>query len=61
MNYTSLPWAIILSAVLFGQWIDPVSLIGAAIIVGAGLVVMGRERFRKIPAATIEPPLPGKE
>lgn len=60
-NYTSLPWAIILSAVLFGQWIDPVSLIGAAIIVGAGLVVMGRERFRKIPAATIEPPLPGKE
>ena len=46
-NYFSLPWAILLSAVVFGDWIDPVSLIGAAIIVAAGLVVMARERMRK--------------
>lgn len=43
-NYASLPWAITLSFVVFGQLIDFVSLIGAAIIVGAGLVVMARER-----------------
>ena len=48
-NYFSLPWAILLSAVVFGHWIDAVSLLGAAIIVGAGLVVMARERMRKIP------------
>lgn len=59
-NYTSLPWAILLSYFLFGHLIDPWSLLGAAIIVGAGLVVMGRERMRKVPAK-VEPALPGKE
>jgi drug/metabolite transporter (DMT)-like permease len=43
-NYTSLPWGIALSWTFFGHLIDPVSLIGAAVIVGAGLVVMWRER-----------------
>jgi drug/metabolite transporter (DMT)-like permease len=43
-NYTALPWAIVLSFIVFNQLIDPISLIGAAIIVGAGLVVMWRER-----------------
>jgi drug/metabolite transporter (DMT)-like permease len=43
-NYFSLPWAIVLSAVVFGHWIDPISLVGAGIIVAAGLVVMERER-----------------
>jgi drug/metabolite transporter (DMT)-like permease len=59
-NYTSLPFAILLSWLVFQHLIDPVSLIGAAIIVTAGLVVMARERFRKIPAAA-EAALPGKE
>jgi drug/metabolite transporter (DMT)-like permease len=59
-NYTSLPWSIVLSYFIFGHLIDPVSLLGAAVIVGAGLVVMARERFRKIPVAA-EPTLPGKE
>jgi drug/metabolite transporter (DMT)-like permease len=48
-NYFSLPWAIVLSIVVFGQWIDAISLLGAAIIVGAGLVVMARERIRHVP------------
>jgi len=48
-NYFSLPWAIILSAVIFGHWIDPVSMIGAVIIVAAGLVVMARERVKRVP------------
>ena len=59
-NYFSLPWAIFLSAVIFGHWIDGISLVGAVIIVIAGLVVMARERMRK----TAKPPimtLPGTE
>jgi len=43
-NYVALPWAIVLSYFVYNQLIDPISLIGAAIIVGAGLVVMWRER-----------------
>ncbi|WEK05353.1 MAG: DMT family transporter [Candidatus Devosia phytovorans] len=48
-NYFSLPWAILLSAMVFNEWIDPISLVGAGIIVAAGLVVMARERMRKVP------------
>lgn len=59
-NYFSLPWAILLSALVFGHWIDGISLIGAMIIVGAGLVVMARERMRKA-VAPPTPELPGKE
>lgn len=59
-NYTSLPWSILMSYLFFAHLIDPISLLGAAVIVGAGLVVMARERFRKIPAAA-EPAPPGKE
>lgn len=59
-NYASLPFAIVLSWLVFQHVIDPISLAGAAVIVAAGLVVMARERFRKIPAAA-EPTLPGKE
>ncbi|MEP7241739.1 MAG: DMT family transporter [Devosia sp.] len=59
-NYTSLPWSIAFSLVIFHEGIDPVSLAGAAVIVGAGLVVMGRERVRKIPVVA-EAALPGKE
>ena len=59
-NYFSLPWAIGLSAVVFGHWIDPISLAGAAIIVAAGLVVMARERSRRITVVP-DPTLPGRE
>lgn len=53
-NYFSLPWAIFLGVALFGQWIDPISMLGAGIIVAAGLVVMARERARKV----VPPPVP---
>lgn len=59
-NYFSLPWAIVLSAVVFNEWIDPISLVGSAIIVAAGLVVMARERMRKVPVPQ-EPSLPGRD
>jgi drug/metabolite transporter (DMT)-like permease len=53
-NYFSLPWAIVLSILVFGQWIDAVSMFGAAIIVVAGLVVMARERARRVPKVAQE-------
>ncbi|MBE7732399.1 DMT family transporter [Devosia faecipullorum] len=59
-NYFSLPWAIVLSIVVFGHWIDAVSLLGASIIVAAGLVVMWRERTRKVVVAR-EEAIPGHE
>jgi drug/metabolite transporter (DMT)-like permease len=43
-NYTSLPLNIMLSYFVFGHLMDPIALAGGAIIVGAGLVVMARER-----------------
>ncbi|HVY51203.1 MAG TPA: DMT family transporter [Devosia sp.] len=59
-NYASLPFSIVLSVIVFQHMIDPLSLLGAAVIVGAGLVVMARERIRAVPVAA-EPTLPGKE
>jgi drug/metabolite transporter (DMT)-like permease len=59
-NYFSLPWAIFLSATIFGHFIDPISLVGAGIIVAAGLVVMARERKRKVAVVTAGP-VPGRE
>ncbi len=35
-NYTSLPWALLISALIFHEPLDAISLIGAAVIVGAG-------------------------
>ncbi len=43
-NYLMLPWAALLSMIIFGHVIDTVSLIGALIIVGSGLIVWMRER-----------------
>jgi len=59
-NYFSLPWGITLSFVFFGHLIDPISLAGAAVIVGAGLVVMARER-RKRGGPSAEAVLPPME
>lgn len=59
-NYFSLPWAIVLSIVVFGHVIDPVSLVGAGIVVAAGLVVMARERTKRVPIVD-GPILPGRE
>jgi drug/metabolite transporter (DMT)-like permease len=59
-NYFALPWAIVLSYVVFGHLIDPISLVGAVIIVGAGLAVMARERAKRV-NINVENGLPGKE
>lgn len=62
-SYFSLPWGIFLSYQVFGHLIDPISLVGAAVIVGAGLVVMARERHlsqagRKAAATAVEEETP---
>ena len=43
-RYTSLLWALILGLVVFGDWPDGWTLIGAAIVVGAGVFTLLRER-----------------
>lgn len=44
-RYTGLLWALILGLVLFGEWPDPATLLGAVIVVGAGLFALRRERI----------------
>lgn len=43
-RYTGLIWALILGWLVFGDWPKPLTLIGAAIIVGTGLFTLYRER-----------------
>jgi drug/metabolite transporter (DMT)-like permease len=43
-RYTSLLWALILGLAVFGDWPDGWTLIGAAIVVGAGVFTLLRER-----------------
>lgn len=54
-RYTGLIWALLLGLLVFGEWPDPVTLLGAAIVVGSGLFTLYREaqlgrRRRRAPA-----------
>ena len=60
-NYLMLPWAAILSLIFFSHFIDTISLIGATIIVGSGLLVWARERHKRIKVTRAEAIPPGKE
>ncbi len=51
-RYTGLLWALIAGLVAFGDWPRPLTLAGAAIVVGAGLFTLRRERAAGGPAAT---------
>lgn len=44
-RYTGLVWALLLGLVLFGEWPDGTTLLGAAVVVGAGLFALRRERI----------------
>lgn len=46
-RYTSLIWALLLGWVLFGDWPDPVTLLGASIVVATGLFTLFRERLHR--------------
>jgi len=43
-DYTAMLWAFLLGYVLFGELPDAFIVIGAAVVVGAGLFVIWRER-----------------
>lgn len=46
-RYTSLIWALLLGYFVFDEWPEPLTFLGAAIIVGAGLFTFYRERQLK--------------
>jgi drug/metabolite transporter (DMT)-like permease len=50
-RYTVLIWAIILGFVVFGDVPDPLTLLGAGIVVAAGIFTFYRERVRRRQAA----------
>lgn len=50
-NYAGFLWAILLGLLLFSELPDPVTLVGASVILGAGIYVWHRERVRGRPAA----------
>ena len=43
-RYTGLLWALVLGLVVFGEWPDVVTLMGAAIIVATGIFAFFREQ-----------------
>ena len=43
-RYTGLIWALVLGLMLFSEWPNDVTLIGAGIVVGTGLFTLFRER-----------------
>ena len=44
-RYTGLVWALVAGLVVFGEWPDAVTLLGAGVVVGAGLFTLRRERI----------------
>lgn len=52
-RYTGLLWALLLGWLVFGDWPDALTMLGASIVVGSGLFTLYRERrvrSRKTPA-----------
>ena len=45
-RYTGLVWALVLGWLVFGEWPDQVTLLGAAIVVCSGLFALYRERVK---------------
>ena len=43
-RYTALIWALVLGYLVFGDWPDWQTLVGAAIVAGSGLFMLYRER-----------------
>lgn len=56
LRYSGLIWALLLGWLVFGEWPDGVTLIGAAIVVAAGVFTLYRDRE----LARRAPPYPGE-
>ncbi|TMV06757.1 DMT family transporter [Ruegeria sediminis] len=46
-RYSSLIWALLLGLAVFGDWPDPLTLLGAGLVAAAGLFTLFRERARQ--------------
>lgn len=44
-RYTGLVWALLAGLLIFDEWPDPLTLLGATVVVGAGLFALRRERI----------------
>lgn len=55
-RYTGLLWALLLGLMLFGDWPDALTLLGAAIVVATGLFTLYREHRLRRRAATAASP-----
>lgn len=55
-RYTGLIWALVLGFVVFGEWPDPLTQLGAALIVATGLFTFYRERVtaRRLRARNVQ-------
>ena len=49
-SYSSLIWATLFGFVIWGDWPDFWTWIGAALIIGSGLYIFYREHSRNLPA-----------
>lgn len=48
-RYSGLLWALLLGWAVFGDWPDPITLLGAAIVVATGVFTLYRERLTRQP------------
>lgn len=46
LNYATLLWATVFGVVVFGEWPSRLVVLGAAVVIGAGLALIWRERRR---------------
>ena len=46
-RYSSLLWALGLGWAVFGDWPDAITMLGGALVVGAGMFTLFRERSRQ--------------
>ena len=51
-KYTSMIWAVLFGFLFFGDWPDALTLVGAVVVVLAGLYIMRRETLRRRQAGT---------
>ncbi len=56
-RYTSLIWALVLGWFVFGDWPRPLTLVGAAIVVGSGVFTLYRERQLARRSARVRAPV----
>ncbi|WP_068117574.1 DMT family transporter [Tropicimonas marinistellae] len=46
VQYLEIPFAVFYGRAIFGEWPNPVAVVGIVIIIGAGLYILRRERLR---------------